>query len=60
MNNNNEISIIQLFKVAFGNKKRLILITALIAIIGVLFFHFFYDPGKTEYVQVRSGLHLHE
>ena len=50
MNNNNEISIIQLFKVAFGNKKRLILITALIAIIGVLFFHFFYDPGKTEYV----------
>ena len=49
-NENQEISIIQLFKVAFGNKLRLVIITLLVAIIGVLFFHFYYDPGKTEYV----------
>lgn len=48
--NVNEISLIQFFKVAFGNKRRLVVITALIVIIGVLFFKLFYDPGKASYV----------
>ncbi|MCQ2496137.1 MAG: hypothetical protein MJ131_06040 [Lachnospiraceae bacterium] len=49
-NNGQEISLIQLLKVAFGNKVRLIVITLLVAIIGALFFKLYYDPNKSEYV----------
>ncbi len=47
--NEQEISIIQLFRVAFGNKIRLISVTIALAALMMAYVLFVHDPGKAEY-----------
>lgn len=49
MEESREISFIQLIRVAFGKKLRLLIITAVFAVAGLLFFKKVYNPGNTYY-----------